>query len=107
MVQFGGGFLFVSAAFDDKASCFAVRLSVPSSSNSSFPAKDGGLMDQMFSCKDMFEEVGTPFRMKIDDTSLLKLIAESPVASVQFFKTFFEVCVLFINGLTTRWKLKL
>ena len=53
-------------------------------------------MDQMFDCKDTFEEVGTPFRMKINDTALLKLIAESPVASVQFFKSFFEVCVLFI-----------
>ena len=96
MYQYGPGFLFVSAAFDDKSSCFAVRLSVPSNSNSSFPAKDGGLMDQMFNCKDTFEEVGTPFRMKINDTALLKLIAESPVASVQFFKSFFEVCVIFM-----------
>jgi hypothetical protein len=94
MYQFGGGFLFLSAAFDDKASCFAVRLSVPSNSNCSFPAKDGGLMNQMFKCKDTFEEAGTPFRMKINETALLKLIAESPVASVQFFKTFFQVCVL-------------
>ena len=97
MYQFGAGFFFVTCAFDDKASCFAVRLSVPSTSNCSFPAKDGGLMDQMFNCKDIFEEENSPFKMKIDDTSLLKLIAESPVASVQFFRTFFEVCVVFIN----------
>ena len=94
MYQFGAGFLFITAAFDDKASCFAVRLSVPSNSNCSFPAKDGGLMDQMFNCKDTFEAAGTPFKMKINDTALLKLIAESPVASVQFFKFFFEVCDL-------------
>jgi hypothetical protein len=97
MYQYGPGFLFVSAAFDDKASCFAVRLATPSSSNSSFPAKDSGLMDQMFNCKDVFQEKGTPFVLKIDEPALLKLIAESPVASVQFFKTFFEVCVGFIN----------
>jgi hypothetical protein len=96
MYQYGPGFLFVSAAFDDKASCFAVRLAIPSNSNSSFPAKDGGLMDQMFNCKDVFEEEGTPFVMKITDTALLKLVSESPVASVQFFKTFFEVRVKFI-----------
>ena len=54
-------------------------------------------MDQMFNCKDTFEENNTPFKMKIDDTSLLKLIAENPVASVQFFRTFFEVCAVFIN----------
>ncbi len=51
-------------------------------------------MDEMFNCKDTFEEAGTPFRMKINDTALLKLIAESPVASVQLFKSFFEVFVL-------------
>ncbi len=94
--MYGPGFLFVSAAFDDKASCFAVRLAIPSKSNCSFPAKDTGLMGQMFNCKDVFEEEGTPFSMKINDTALLKLISESPVAAVQFFKTFFEVCNRFI-----------
>ena len=50
-------------------------------------------MKQMFDCKELFEEIGTPFSMKIDDTTLLKLISDSPVASVQFFRTLFEVCV--------------
>jgi hypothetical protein len=78
---------------------FAVRLAIPSTSNSSFPAKDGGLMDQMFDCKDVFQENNSPFTMKIDDTSLLKLISDSPVASVQFFRTLFEVCVYCIYNI--------
>ena len=93
LYQYGAGFLFVTAAFDDKAHVFAVRLAIPSTSNRSFPAKDGGLMKQMFDCKELYEEIGTPFSMKIDDTTLLKLISDSPVASVQFFRTLFEVCV--------------
>jgi hypothetical protein len=96
MYQYGAGFLFVSAAFDDKAHVFAVRLAIPSTNNSSFPAKDGGLLEQMFNCEETFKEIGTPFTMKIDDTSLLRLISDSPVASVQFFRTLFEVVAICI-----------
>ena len=97
MYQYGAGFFFVSAAFDDKAHAFAVRLAVPSTNNCTFPAKDGGLLKQMFDCKDKFEEFGTPFTMKIDDTSLLRLISDSPVASVQFFRTLFEVITVYLS----------
>ena len=95
--MFGTGFLFVSAAFDDKNHVFAVRLATPSTSNTDFPARDAGLMDSMFSCQDKFlysRTKGTEtdeFKLKIDNVSLLKLISESPVAAVQFFKTLFQV----------------
>lgn len=96
MYMFGTGFLFVSAAFDDKNHVFAVRLATPSTSNTSFPARDSGLLDSMFMCKDIFESndklsQSEPFKLKIDNVSLLKLISESPVAAVQFFKTLFQV----------------
>ena len=73
-----------------------MRLAVPSTNNGSFPAKDGGLLTQMFDCEEKFQEIGTPFTMKIDDTSLLRLISDSPVTSVQFFGTLFEVVAVFI-----------
>ena len=96
MYMFGTGFLFASAAFDDKNHVFAVRLATPSTSNTQFPARDAGLMDSMHHCKDNFEYSNPdisdkPFNLKIDNVALLKLISESPVAAVQFFKTLFQV----------------
>jgi hypothetical protein len=96
MYRFGTGFLFVSAALDDKNHVFAVRLSIPSTSNTRFPATDSGFQHQMFEKKDMFTEDGIleenqPFLLKIDNKSLIKLMSESPVAAVQFYKTLFEV----------------
>ena len=49
-------------------------------------------MDSMHHCKDNFEYSNPdisdkPFNLKIDNVALLKLISESPVAAVQFFKT--------------------
>ena len=90
MHQFGTGFLFISASFDDRNHVFTVRLAVPSQSNTAFPARDNGLLKQMHECKDVFNENNGPFKMKITETALIKLAADNPVAAVQFFKTFFE-----------------
>jgi hypothetical protein len=91
MYQFGTGFLFVSASFDDKNHVFAVRLSCPNTSNSSFPSKDGGLLRHMFECKNNFVDENSDFSMKIDNVALLKLVSENPVAAVQFFTLLFQV----------------
>lgn len=91
MYQFGTGFLFVSASFDDKNHVFAVRLAKPSTSNLNFPSKDGGLLRHMFECKNNFVDEGSDFSMKIDSQSLLKLVSENPVAAVQFFTLLFQV----------------
>ena len=97
--MFGTGFLFVSAAFDDKSNTMAVRLSIPSNSNLQFPARDNGFMKQMYDLKDNFVEenhvLGDPFIMPIDSVSLIKFMADSPVAAVQFYKTLFEVHSIF------------
>jgi hypothetical protein len=94
--MFGTGFLFASAAFDDRNHVFAIRLSTPSTSNTHFPARDAGLMDSMHHCKETFQYSNPnisdkPFNLKIDNVALLKRISESPIAAVQFFKTLFQV----------------
>ncbi len=75
---------------------FAVRLAIPSTSNTRFPATDSGFQHSMFEKKEMFIEDGIledhePFRLAIDNKALIKLMSESPVAAVQFYKTLFEV----------------
>ncbi len=106
MYQFGTGYLFVSAAFDDKNNTIAVRLSIPSNSNLQFPAKDNGFLKQMYDLKDSFVEenvvLGDPFVMPIDNVSLIKIMADSPVASVQFYKTLFEVQYIFLMPISTQ-----
>ncbi len=92
--------MFVSAAFDDENSTMALRLSIPSNSNSQFPARDNGFLKQMFDSKDNFEEenvaLGDPSVMPIDNVALIKIMADSPVAAVQFYKTLFEVQEIFL-----------
>ncbi len=96
MYRFGTGFLFVSAALDDKNHVFAVRLAIPSTSNTRLPATDSGFQNQMYHRKNLFIEDGIleenePFKLPIDDKALIKLMSEAPVAAVQFYKTLFEV----------------
>ena len=88
--------MFVSAALEDKNHVFAVLLSIPSTSNDRFPATDSGLQSQMFEKKETFtEDVPLqeldPYCMPLHNTALIKLMSESPVAAVQFYKTLFEV----------------
>ena len=90
MYQFGTGFLFVSASFDDRNHVFTVRLGVPSKSNTSFPARDNGLRKQMYECKPELIEDNGSFKLKITEQALIKHAADNPVAAVQFFKTLFE-----------------
>lgn len=47
----------------------------------------------------VFEEEDSDYTMKIDDVSLLRLISDSPVAAVQFFKKFFEAFLEILVGL--------
>ena len=95
--RFGTGFLFVTAAFDDKSHCFAIRLANPSTSNSAFPATDSGFRASMENCSDTFKEAD--FSLPINETALLKLISSSPVAAVQFFRTLFEAFLYVLVGI--------
>ena len=96
--RFGTGFIFASAAFDDRRHVFAVRLSIPSTSNHQFPAIDNGFRQQMENCKETFNEEGTEFTMPIDDVTLLKLVSENPAGAVQFFKILFEAFLEILVG---------
>jgi hypothetical protein len=100
MYQFGTGFLFLSASFDDRNHVFTVRLGVPSKSNTSFPAKDNGLLQQMYDCDPQFNETDGPFKLKITEQALIKHAADNPVAAVQFFKTLFEASEAFPPTIT-------
>ena len=99
MYRVGTGFIFLTCSFDDKNNTLAVRFATPLSSNSTFPARDGGLQYQMHNRTNVFEEEDSDYTMKIDDVSLLRLISDSPVAAVQFFKKFFEAFLEILVGL--------
>jgi hypothetical protein len=99
MYRVGTGFIFLTCSFDDRNNTLAIRFATPSSSNTSFPARDGGFQDQMHNCASMFKEDNGDFEMKIDEVSLLQLISESPVAAVQFFKLFFECFLEVLVGI--------
>jgi len=47
----------------------------------------------------LFHEDGTDFELPIDNISLLKLIAENPVAAITFFKCFFEAFLHILVGI--------
>ena len=56
MYRFGVGFIFASAAFDDKNHVLCFRLSTQYRSNETFPAKDAGFRNHMHPKETVFNE---------------------------------------------------
>ena len=109
MYRFGIGFIFASAAFDDKNHVFCFRLSTQHRSNETFPAKDAGFREHMHKKETVFNEhspdhpdFDVELNYPIDDIALLQLASSNPAAAVVFFKTLFEAFIECLLGVTSQ-----
>jgi hypothetical protein len=91
--RFGVPSFFVTISPDDVHHVLAVRVSIPSRDNFSFPAAAGGLLDALRGGEASFE--GVPIR----EIDLQRLAAGSPVAAAALSKRVMEAVVSALLGL--------